>query len=372
MNPHLCELRALGQTLWLDGLSRDTLRLGRLASWVGAQALGGVGSQWAAWRLALTEGSFYDEAIADLSRRHGSAQALFMALVLADVGEVADLLRAEFDRSSGTTGWVSFPLPPTLADDARALVQEMAWWHQAAGRPNVLIQLPGTPAGLVALEAATQAALAVQMNHQFSAAQWQQACAAHWRGLEQRQHAGLPLAVAVVVAVPVRDWEALCEPPGSPRRLGLAVAQQVYHAWCVAHASARWQSLAHDGARAAPLLWQSGGEGWRESVDYLPALVAQGSLHALSGEVLDTWLAQGQVLQGGALGEPLGEVRQVLSPEGGYADAVLEAFRREGLDDSAAAERFQHEAQAGALRDWDLILAAVAEKMAQSLGAPLD
>jgi transaldolase len=339
--------------VWLDGLHPGLLRSGLLLQLISDGAITGVTSHLAGVAQALASGG-YDDRIPALAATGLADEALYHALALADAVPAADLLRPLFEASGGCDGWVSVDLSPLLADNTALTLQAAARLQAQAGRPNLLVAVPGTPDGLRAVEQATVDGVPTHVTWLFAPAQVQAAGEAFERGLARRLAAGLNAHVASVAGVGVAAWDAAVADALAPpwhHRLGLAMALRSYRGHAALLACARWQRLAAAGARPQRLLWAGAGAPGSAAPDtrYARALAAPDTLLALPEATLQAAIAQG-----------LGGV--VLPADGGYADAVLQEFRREGVDDEALAPQLQHDALATAALSWHATMTRLREK----------
>ena len=360
MNANTKKLHDLGQSLWVDNMSREMLVQGTLARYIADWSVTGLTSNPTIFEHAIGHGH-YDEAIAARAGRGGTAEDLFFALALEDLKAAADLFHPVFAASEGVDGWVSLEVSPLLADDSAKTIQTAAGLHRAAGRPNLFIKIPGTPAGAAAIEASIFAGVAVNVTLLFSREQYLAAAEAYLRGIERRLAAGLDPQVASVASLFVSRWDVAVKDAVSPafhNRLGIAIAMRTYQAYRDLLASPRWQRLAEAGARPQRLLWAS--TGTKDPVVsetlYVEALAAPDTINTIPEKTLQAFAHHGQV------GAPL-------PADGGDAHAVLEAFRREGIDTDALAARLQREGADAFAVSWRTLLARIQEKSANLAGA---
>lgn len=356
MSPHTQALHDAGQSLWLDQIDRELLDRGTLARYIAELSVTGLTSNPTIFEHAIGHGHAYDEAIGHALALGLRDEALFFELALQDLTRAADLFRPTFDASSGRDGWVSLEVSPLLAHDSAATIEAAALLHARAGRPNLLIKIPGTAAGLVAVEQSIFEGTPVNVTLLFSREHWAAAAEAHLRALERRRAAGLDLKVASVASMFVGRWDAALGEGISPpfhNRLGIAIAMRTYRAHRELLASQRWQRLAAAGAQPQRLLWASTGSKDPRSPDtlYVEALAAPGTIATLPESTLLAFADHGRV---GAM----------LPADGGYADAVLDEFRREGIDDDALAARLQREGVAGFVSSWGALMGRLREKCA--------
>jgi len=363
MNPNTRRLHELGQSLWLDNITRELLTNGTLARYIAELSVTGLTSNPTIFEHAIANGHFYDEAIGTLARQGTSGEDLFFALARQDLTQAADLLRPVFEATGGVDGWVSLEVSPLLADDTAQTIRAAARQHAAAARPNLFIKIPGTPAGLPAIEESIFAGVPINVTLLFSREHYLAAAEAYLRGIERRIAAGLDPRVGSVASLFVSRWDVAVKEDASPQhrnRLGIAVAMRTYKAYRDLLASARWQGLAKSGARPQRLLWASTGTKDPEAIDtlYVDALAAPDTIDTMPEKTLHAYADHGKV---GA----------TLSADGGDAEAVLEEFRREGIDDQALAARLQREGADAFSKSWTALLSRIREKSSELAGAGL-
>jgi len=354
MNAPTQKLHGLGQSLWVDNISRQMLVEGRLARYIADWAVTGLTSNPTIFEHAIGQGKAYDEAIARLAKRGESAEELFFALALEDLRAAADLFRPVFDATDGLDGWVSLELSPLLADDAAKTSQAAVTLHKAANRPNLFIKIPGTPAGIQAIEESIFAGVPVNVTLLFSPEQYLAAAAAYMRGIERRIAAGLDPNVRSVASLFVSRWDVAVKsdvPTDLHNRLGIAIAMRSYKAYRELLASAHWTRLAGAGARPQRLLWASTGSKDPAAADtlYVEALAAPDTINTLPEQTLSAFADHGKTAD-------------TLPADGGDAEEVLEAFRRAGVDIDALAARLQREGAEAFAASWKALLARIGEK----------
>ncbi len=333
MNPNTQRLHALGQSLWLDNISREILNNGTLKRYIDELSLTGLTSNPTIFEKAIGGGTLYDPAIAELTRQGQSGEELFFALALQDLRQAADLFRPVHDATGGVDGWVSLELSPLLADDT------------------------GTAAGVPAIEESTFAGVPINVTLLFSREQYLASAEAYLRGIERRIAAGRDPKVESVASLFVSRWDAAVKDQVSPQlrnRLGIAIAMRTYTAYRELLASPRWRKLAQAGAHPQRLLWGSTGTKDPAAPDtlYVEALAAPDTIDTIPEKTLLAFADHGKV---GA----------TLPTDGGDAETVLDAFRREGVDDAALAQRLQREGADAFAKSWHALLARIAEKSSQ-------
>ena len=330
MNP-TTTLHDLGQSLWLDNITRDLLNGGTLQSYIDQLSVTGLTSNPTIFDHAIKNSSDYDSDIARLSSRAKSVEDLFFELALADLTRAADLLRPVFTRTDGVDGWVSLEVSPLLAHDTQRTIAAARDLSRRSGKSNLFIKIPGTKEGLPAIEAAIFAGVPVNVTLLFSREQYIAAAEAYLRGVERRIEAGMNPAVASVASLFVSRWDVAVAgevPAELANRLGIAVAQQTYRAYLELLTSPRFQRAANAGARAQRLLWASTGTKDPKASDilYVRALAAPFTVNTMPEGTLQAFAQHG-------------EVGATLAPDGGDCEKVLAAFAKAGTDVDALAKR---------------------------------
>jgi transaldolase len=356
-NSNTQRLHELGQSLWLDNISREILDNGTLKHYIDELSLTGLTSNPTIFEKAIGGGTLYDASIAELTRQGQSGEALFFSLALQDLRRAADLFRPAHDATGGVDGWVSLELSPLLADDTAGSIESAARLHAAGARPNLFIKIPGTKAGVPAIEESTFAGVPINVTLLFSREQYLASAEAYLRGIERRIAAGRDPKVESVASLFVSRWDAAVKDQVAPKdknRLGIAIAMRTYQAYRELLASPRWRKLAQAGAHPQRLLWGSTGTKDPAAPDtlYVEALAAPDTIDTIPEKTLLAFADHGKV---GA----------VLPLDGGDAETVLAEFRRQGIDDAALAERLQREGAEAFAKSWYALLARIAEKSAQ-------
>ena len=360
MNKPTQSLHQLGQSLWLDNITRTLLRSGTLAHYISDLSVTGLTSNPTIFEHAIGASDSYDVSIRVLSEAGLSGEELFFELAIEDLSEAADLFRPVFDASQGVDGWVSLEVSPLLADNAVHTIQAANRLHAKAAKANLFIKIPGTPEGIEAIEEVIFDGVPVNVTLLFSCEHVMAAAEAYMRGLERRLAAGLDLRVASVLSLFVSRWDVgVKQEVASPfhNRLGIAIAMRTYKAHCELLASERWQRLAAAGAQPQRLLWASTGTKDPAAPDtlYVQALVAPGTINTLPEKTLLAFADHGKV-------------GTMLPVDGGYAEAVIEEFHRENVDDNALAARLQREGVEAFATSWHALLARIGEKCAAPAG----
>lgn len=350
------QLHQLGQRLWVDNITREMLNDGTLARYIADLSVTGLTSNPTIFERAIAGSDDYDESIRAKVRLGEADENLFFALAIEDLQRAADLFRPIFDASGGVDGWVSLEVSPLLANDTLKSRQAAARLHAAADRPNLFIKIPGTPAGLPAIEDSIFSGIPINVTLLFSPLHYLAAADAYMRGIERRIEAGLDPVVESVASLFVSRWDVAVQDEVAEQyhnRLGIAVAMRTYQAYRELLASVRWQKLATAGAHPQRLLWASTGSKDPEAADtlYVEALVAPDTINTLPAKTLLAFADHGQI-------------GKQLPADGGYTQAVIDEFRREGVDDETLALRLQREGADSFAHSWHVLLTRVAEKSA--------
>ncbi len=361
INARTRQLHQLGQSLWVDNISRDMLATGTLARYIAELSVTGLTSNPTIFEHAIGQGRRYDDDIACLMREGQTTEATFFALALDDLKAAADLFRPVFYATDGRDGWVSLEVSPLLADDALQTIAAAASLHKAANRPNLFIKIPGTAAGIEAIEQSIFDGVPVNVTLLFSRAHYLAAAEAYMRGIERRIQAGLKPNVSSVASLFVSRWDVAVKQEISPpfhNRLGIAIAMRTYKAYRDLLASPRWLKLAAAGARPQRLLWASTGTKDPAAPDtlYVEALAAPDTINTIPEQTLLAFADHG-------------EVNTALPADGGDAEAVIEEFRREGVDAQALATRLQREGANAFASSWHALLARIEDKRKPAAGS---
>ena len=348
------QLHDLGQSLWLDNITRGLLTSGTLSRYIEEFAVTGLTSNPTIFDHAIESGGFYDDAIRKKALAGKSGEALFIELALEDLVQAADLFRPVHDATGGVDGWVSLELSPLLANDTAGSIKAAAQLHARAQRRNLFIKIPGTPAGVPAIEESIFAGVPINVTLLFSREQYIAAAEAYLRGIERRIAAGRDPKVASVASIFVSRWDVAVKDkvPGELRnRLGIAIAMRTYKAYRDLLGSPRWKKLAAAGAQPQRLLWASTGTKDPAAPDvlYVEALAAPDTIDTIPEKTLLAFADHGKV-------------KDAMRIDGGDAEAVLAEFKRAGVDDGALAADLQREGDEAFAKSWDDLMSVIASK----------
>jgi transaldolase len=352
------QLHDTGQRLWLDNITKGLITSGTLARYINDLYVTGVTSNPTILEKAISGSDDYDQPIASaLNAGATSPEDLAFAIALQDLVAAADLLRPVFDASGATDGYVSVEVSPDLADDADATIEAGKKLFAQANRPNVMIKVPGTPAGKGAIEELIAAGIPVNVTLLFSPAHYQAASDAYLRGVERRLDDGLPLPVGSVASVFVSRWDAAAD-PHLPSELegktALAVMQQIFAAYRDVLTGERWTALAAAGALPQKVLWASTGTKNPALPDtyYLGRLAAPGTVDTIPEATMLAFADHGAVCD-------------LLEPDPAGADALLSAVSAAGVNIAELAATLQTDGAAAFRSSWADLLACVVRKTDQ-------
>jgi len=349
-------LHDLGQSLWLDNITRDLLDSGTLKRYVDELSVTGLTSNPTIFDHAIKNSTAYDASIRKKMNEGKSGEDLFFELALEDLTRAADLFRPIWDRTDGVDGWVSLEVSPLLAYDTARTLAAAKSLHARAGRPNLLIKIPGTKEGLPAIEEAIFAGVPINVTLLFSREHYVAAAEAFMRGIERRMAAGLKPEVGSVASLFISRWDAAVAtkvPEVLRNQLGIAIAKRTYKACRSLLASPRWQRAYNAGARPQRLLWASTGTKDPQASDilYINALAAPFTVNTMPEGTLKALAEHGQ------LGESL-------PADGGDCEEVLARFAKAGVDVDALAAQLQDEGAKSFVKSWNELMAVIASKSA--------
>jgi transaldolase len=348
------QLHDLGQSLWLDNITRGLLTKGTLRHYITELSVTGLTSNPTIFDHAIKNTEFYNDAIRQKVREGKSGEELFFELALEDLTQAADLFRPIYDGTDRVDGWVSLEVSPLLAYDTARSIKEATELHGRAKRPNLFIKIPGTREGLPAIEETVFAGVPVNVTLLFSREQYIAAAEAYMRGIERRIEAGLGPEVGSVASLFISRWDkaAMGKVPEELQNcLGIAIAKRTYKAYRDLLASPRWQKLARAGAQPQRLLWASTGTKDPKASDvlYIEALAAPSTINTMPAETLLAFADHGKV-------------NDVLPVDGGDAEEILARFAKVGVDYAALAAQLQREGAQSFDKSWNELIDAIASK----------
>jgi transaldolase len=350
------QLHDLGQSIWLDNITRNLQESGTLQSYIDELSVTGLTSNPTIFDHAIKNSGDYDTAIREKLSKGKSGEALFFELALEDITRAAALFRPVHDITDRVDGWVSLEVSPLLAYDTTSTLAAAKDLYARAGQPNVFIKIPGTKEGLPAIEEAISAGIPINVTLLFSREQYVAAAEAFLRGVERRIEAGLNPSVSSVASLFVSRWDTAVAgkaPDSLKDKLGIAVGQRTYRAYRMLLDSSRWQRVFNAGARPQRLLWASTGTKDPKASDilYIKSLVAPLTVNTMPEATLK------------ALADH-GEIGASLPADGGDCEQVLAQFGKAGIDIDALAARLQDEGAKSFVQSWNELMVVISEKSA--------
>ena len=348
------QLHQMGQSLWLDNITRGLLTSGTLERYIRDLSITGLTSNPSIFDRAIRDTGFYDDAIRGKIEAAQGAEKLFFELALEDLTKAADLFWPIHDATNGVDGWVSLEVSPLLADEPVKTLEAAKRLFAAADRPNLFIKIPGTPKGLSAIEDAIFAGIPVNVTLLFSRDQYLKAASAYMRGIERRIKASLNPVVHSVASIFISRWDVAVagkEPDGLRDRLGIAVAKQAYKAYRDLLVSPQWVQLAAHGASVQRLLWASTGTKDPKASDtlYISGLAAPDTVNTMPEATLLAFADHGHV-------------PNTLPADGGDCETVLERFASAGIDTGRLAGQLQLEGAEDFVKSWNDLLQCIESK----------
>lgn len=349
-------LHNLGQSLWLDNITRDLLDSGTLRRYIDDLSVTGLTSNPTIFDHAIKNSGAYDAAIREKLSRGQSGEELFFELALEDIRRAAGLFGPIHDKTDGVDGWVSLEVSPLLAHDTASTLAAARELHERAGQPNVFIKIPGNKEGLPAIEEAIFAGIPINVTLLFSREQYLATAEAFLRGVERRIDAGLNPSVPSVASIFVSRWDVAVasKVPDSLRdQLGIAIGKRTYKAYRTLLEGARWQRCLNEGARIQRLLWASTGTKDPKASDilYITALAAPLTVNTMPDMTLK------------ALADH-GEIGETLPADGGDCEEVLAQFAKAGINIDSLAAQLQDEGAKTFVQSWDDLMAVITAKSA--------
>ncbi len=353
------KLHDVGQSLWLDNITRTMLGDGTLQGYIDELSVTGLTSNPTIFDKAIGAGDAYDEQIAELSGSDIPEQGIgatpteriFFELALADLRDATNLFKPIHERTAGVDGYCSLEVSPLIADDAEATIEEAAELHAKAERDNLFIKIPGTEAGLTAIEESIFAGIPVNVTLLFDADQYLAAADAYLKGIERRIEAGLSADIASVASIFMSRWDVAVAdkvPDELHNRLGLAIGFEAYRAYRELLDSDRMQRLMNEGARPQRLLWASTGTKDPDASDtlYIKGFASPFTVNTMPEPTLNAFADHG-------------EVGDLVPADGGDCEQLLAKFGEAGIDVKALAKQLQEEGKDAFAKSWDEMLKTI-------------
>ena len=348
------QLHEIGQSLWLDNITRGLLTSGTLRRYIQEFSVTGLTSNPTIFDHAIKNSHDYDDAIRGKLKEGQADEALFFELALEDLRQAADLFRPVHDKTNGLDGWVSLEVSPVLANDTAGTIAAARELHARAGRPNLFIKIPGTREGLPAIEEAIFAGVPINVTLLFSREQYVGAAEAYLRAIERRVAAGLKPNVFSVASLFISRWDVavMGKTPETLRdQLGIAIAQRTYKTYRGVLDSPRWRRLLNSGAHPQRLLWASTGTKDPKASDvlYIKALAAPFTINTIPEDTLKGFADHG-------------ELGATLPAHGGNCEEVLAKFAGAGINTDALATQLQDEGAKSFVKSWNELMDCIASK----------
>jgi transaldolase len=349
-------LHDLGQSLWLDNITRDILDNGTLRRYIDELSVTGLTSNPTIFDHAIKKSASYDAAISEGLSKGETGEALFFDLALDDLTRAADLFRPVYEQTKGVDGWVSLEVSPLLAYDTATTLKAAKDLHARAARPNLFIKIPGTKEGLPAIEEAIFSGVSINVTLLFSREQYVAAAEAYVRGIERRIAAGLDPNVGSVASVFISRWDVAVAnkvPDVMKDKLGIAIAKRTYKAYRDLLATPRWKAIIAAGYNPQRLLLASTGTKHPKASDilYITSLAAPDTVNTMPEATLLAFADHG-------------ELGEAMPPDGGDCEQVLAQFGQAGIDVDALAQQLQSEGAEAFVKSWNDLMEVITSKSA--------
>jgi transaldolase len=351
------QLHDAGQSLWLDNITRAMLGDGTLKGYIDELSVTGLTSNPSIFDKAVSSGDSYDEQIAEEGPKVDNSEDLFFQLALADLRDATALFAGVHERTAGVDGFCSLEVSPLIADDSAATIAQAAKLHNEGDRENLYIKIPGTEAGLPAIEESIYAGIPINVTLLFDTDQYLAAADAYMKGIERRIAAGLDPDIASVASIFMSRWDvAVAEEVSDDlhNRLGIAVGGRAYVAYRELLESDRWLRLMNEGARPQRLLWASTGTKDPEASDtlYIEGFASPLTVNTMPEPTLKAFADHGKV-------------GDLVPADGGDAGEVLASFEEAGVDVKALATRLQDEGKGAFNKSWEDLLESIDSERAK-------
>ena len=348
------ELHDLGQSLWLDNITRAMLGDGTLEGYIRDLSVTGLTSNPTIFDKAISDTEDYDQQIAEDAPGSSSNEELFFKLAIADLSDATKLFAEVNERTAHVDGWCSLEVSPTIADDTEATTKQAAKLHGDAARDNLFIKIPGTPAGLGSIEESIYAGIPINVTLLFDDKQYLAAADAYLKGIERRIAEGKDPVVHSVASIFMSRWDVAVKDDVTPElkdKLGIAIGGRAYRAYRELLDSPRMQKLMNLGARPQRLLWASTGTKDPEASDtlYIEAFASPLTVNTMPEPTLKAFADHGKL---GA----------AMAADGGNAEQELQAFEQAGIDVAALAQRLQDEGKASFVKSWEELMGSIESK----------
>src|SRR5262245_966424 len=347
-------LHNLGQSIWLDNITRALLDSGTLQHYIDEFFVTGLTSNPTIFDHAIKNSTSYDAGIRQKLQEGKSGEGLFFELALEDLSRAAAMFRHIHEQTDGVDGWVSLEVSPLIAHDTASTIAMTKSLHTRSGLTNLFIKIPGTKEGLPAIEESIFSGVPVNITLLFSREQYLAAADAVLRGIERRTNAGLNPDVGSVASLFISRWDVAVMgkvPEALRDQLGIAIAKRTYRAYRELLDSPQWQRVYNAGARAQRLLWASTGTKDPKASDvlYIKALAAPFTVNTVPEATLKALASHT-------------ELGPILPTDGGDCEEVLAEFEKAGIDIDALATQLQNEGAASLSQSWKDLMSVITSK----------
>jgi len=345
----LHELAARDQSIWFDTLSRTLIESGGLKKMMAEDVVTGVTSNPSIFQKALSEGDAYDAQMKELLKESDDPSEIFFGLALEDIRNACDVLRPAFDKANGNDGFVSMEVEPGIAYDTEKSFDQARWIAKQVDRPNLMVKIPATMAGLPAIEECTAKGTAINITLIFSLERYKAVVEAYLRGLERLVAAGGdPSKIASVASFFVSRVDSEADKRlaalGNTKlqgKLAIANAKLAYQHYLEAFSGPRWEFLEGKGARKQRCLWASTSTknpAYRDVI-YVEELIGPDTVNTMPLETVEAFQDHGEV-RGDRVLEGIDEAQKLLvelRDAGVDYDDVVETLELEGVQKFADA-----------------------------------
>ncbi len=359
--PATADLHALGQSLWLDNITRDLLDDGTLKKYIGELSVTGLTSNPSIFQKAIAGSASYEPQIRELMAGNHDTESLFFEIAITDLRRAADSFKDVHRRTGGVDGWVSLEVSPLLANDTDSTIKQAKELHAKADRDNLFIKVPGTAEGIPAIEELIFAGIPINVTLLFSREHYLAAAEAYTRGIERRIEAGLDPKICSVASLFISRWDkaTMGKLEGDLKdQLGTAIGKRSYAAYVDFCGSERWTALRAKGALPQRLLFASTGTKDPSLSDtfYISGLAAPDTVNTMPENTLLAFHDHG-VMSG------------ALPVDGGDCETVLKAIEAAGVDVAALAAKLQIDGRDSFNASWNSMIDDIAAKTRSLAGA---
>jgi transaldolase len=350
------KLHEIGQSLWLDNITRGLLTNGTLQKYINELSITGLTSNPTIFDNAIKDSDFYDTAIREKALSKKSGEALFFELALEDLISAAELLQPVHKLTGGVDGWTSLEVSPLLANNTAATIKAAVELHARTKLNNIFIKIPGTPEGIPAIEEAVFQGVHVNVTLLFSREQYISAANAYMRGIERRIAAGLDPKIYSVASIFISRWDKAVNdkvPSELKNKLGIAIAGRLYSTYKEFQTNSRWKKLVSEGAPIQRLLWASTGTKDPDASEtmYIEALAASDTINTMPEKTLLVFADRGKL-------------NGTMSADSSASEKIISKFEKLNVNTAILAERLQREGADSFVKSWNDLMNSIKSKSA--------